>query len=75
MVIISGIRNMMLLKVASFHCILNGVMIILHDNVKTIHSYEVTKQNIPNLFCYVYLDLLTDKNICLTKLTLLLVER
>ena len=49
MVIISGIRNM-LLKVASFYCILN--VLSPYDEYKIIvHCYEVlTNQNIPNFF-------------------------
>ena len=55
MVVISGIRNMMLPKVVSFYCLLNGLsdVIILHDEYKTVHCYEVTNQ-ISLIFCCVY---------------------
>ena len=29
-------------------------MIVLHDKFKTVNRHEVTNQNIPNLFCYIY---------------------
>ena len=31
--------------------------IILHDKFKMVHCYEVTDQNIPSFFCYVYYGL------------------